>query len=99
MKANDLIAKARLIRDSDGKRKAVQPDWADWEDLLEFLEDVAEIERFRASGEKTVPGNRSRRSCARRELMYSVDLSARARRGLRGVWRVASAQAMLYYVS
>ena len=58
MKANDLIAKAKLIRDSGGKRKAVQLDWADWEDLLDFLEDVedvAEIERFRASGEKTVP--------------------------------------------
>ena len=58
MKANDLIAKAKLIRDSSGTRKAAQLDWADWEDLLEFLEDVEdveEIERFRASGEKTVP--------------------------------------------
>ena len=58
MKANDLIAKAKLIRDSAGKRKAVQLDWADWEDLIEFLEDVEdveEIERFRASGENTVP--------------------------------------------
>ena len=61
MKANDLIAKATLIRDSDGKRKAVQLDWADWEDLLEFLEDVEdaeEIERFRASGENTIPWER-----------------------------------------
>ena len=61
MKANDLIAKATLIRDSAGKRKAVQLDWADWEDLLEFLEDVEdaeEIERFRASGEKTIPWER-----------------------------------------
>lgn len=58
MKANDLIAKAKLIHDSAGKRKAVQLDWADWEDLLEFLEDVEdveEIERFRASGEKPIP--------------------------------------------
>ena len=58
MKANNLIAKAKLIRDANGNRKAVQLDWATWEDLLEFLEgleDVAEIERFRASGEKTVP--------------------------------------------
>ena len=57
MKANDLIAKASLIRDYDGNRKAVQLDWADWEDLLEFLEDVEdaeEIERFRASREKTI---------------------------------------------
>ena len=57
MKANDLIAKAKLIRDAGGNRKAVQIDWATWEDLLEFLEDledIAEIERFRASGEKTV---------------------------------------------
>ena len=61
MKANDLIAKAKLIRDSAGNRKAVQLDWADWEDLLEFLEDVEdveEIERFRASGEKTIPWER-----------------------------------------
>ena len=58
MKANDLIAKAKLIRDSAGNRKAVQLYWADWEDLLEFLEDVEdveEIERFRASGEKPIP--------------------------------------------
>ena len=58
MKANDLIAKAKLIRDANGNRKAVQLDWATWEDLLEFLEDledVAEIDRFLASGEKTVP--------------------------------------------
>ena len=61
MKANDLIAKATLIRDSDGNRKAVQLDWSDWEDLLEFLEDVEaaeEIERFRASEEKTIPWER-----------------------------------------
>lgn len=58
MKANDLIAKAKLIRDSAGKRKAAQLDWADWEDLLEFLEDVEdleEIERIRASGEEPIP--------------------------------------------
>lgn len=58
MKANDLIAKAKLIQDAGGKRKAVQLDWATWEDLLEFLEDledIEEIERFRSSGEKTVP--------------------------------------------
>ena len=61
MKANDLIAKAKLIRDPDGNRKAVQLDWADCEDLLEFLEDVEdaeEIERFRASGEKPIPWER-----------------------------------------
>ena len=61
MKANDLIAKAKLIRDSAGERKAVQLDWSDWEDLLEFLEDVEdaeEIERFRASREKTIPWER-----------------------------------------
>ena len=61
MKANDLIAKASLIRDYDGNRKAVQLDWADWEDLLEFLEDaedLEEIERFRASGEKPIPWER-----------------------------------------
>ena len=61
MKANDLIAKATLIRDSAGKRKAVQLDWVDWEDLLEFLEDVEdaeEIERIRASGEKPIPWER-----------------------------------------
>ena len=61
MKANDLIAKAKLIRDSNCNRKAVQVDWADWEDLLEFLEDVEdveEIERFRASEEKTIPWER-----------------------------------------
>ena len=58
MKANDLIAKAKPIRDACGKRKAVQLDWATWEELLEFLEDledIEEIERFRSSGEKTVP--------------------------------------------
>lgn len=61
IKANDLIAKAKLIRDAGGNRKAVQLDWATWEDLLEFLEDledIAEIDRFRASGEKTVPWDR-----------------------------------------
>lgn len=58
MRANELIAKAHLLKDSSGKRKAVQLDYKTWEELLEFLEDIEDseaIELSRKSGEEVIP--------------------------------------------
>ena len=38
MRANELIEKAQFVTDSTGKKRAVQLDYALWEELLEFLE-------------------------------------------------------------
>ena len=54
MRANELIAKAHLLKDSSGKRKAVQLDYKTWEELLEFLEDIEDMEEI----------NRVQESCA-----------------------------------
>ncbi len=51
MKAKDLIKKTKFILDSDGKRKAVQLDYATWEELLEFLKDVEDAEIARVLDE------------------------------------------------
>ena len=58
MRANYLIARAYSVTDSTGQRKAVQLEWDTWEELLEFLEDIADSEtigRTHKSGEELVP--------------------------------------------
>lgn len=58
MRANYLIKRAKLILDSNGKRKAVQLDYTTWDQLLGFLEDIEDIEeidRARAASEEAIP--------------------------------------------
>ena len=40
MKVRELIQKSQMVIDSTGKTKAVQIDYALWEELLELLEDM-----------------------------------------------------------
>lgn len=39
MQVNELIRKAQTVVDCDGNKKAVQLDYATWEELLAFLSD------------------------------------------------------------
>lgn len=58
IRANDLIPKTRLIRDSDGNRVAVEVDYQTWDKLLEYLEDLEdiwELSRMDRSTEGYVP--------------------------------------------
>ena len=54
IRANDLIPKTRLIKDSDGNRVAVELDYQTWDKLLEYLEDIEdmwELSRMKDSDE------------------------------------------------
>lgn len=58
MQVNELIRKAQTLVDCDGNKKAVQLDYATWEDLLgllEDLEDMKEMDRIRESDGEYVP--------------------------------------------
>ncbi len=55
MQVNELIRKAQTVVDCDGNEKAVQLDYATWEEMLEFLEDTAEIDRIREANEEHIP--------------------------------------------
>ena len=58
MKAGELVAKAQLVVDSTGERKAALIDYETWEEILvslEDLEDLREIYRIRESGEEPIP--------------------------------------------
>jgi len=54
----DLVDKVRLVLNTDGRPTAVQMDIADWLALMDWLEDVEDIqlmrERFRERSERTV---------------------------------------------
>lgn len=53
----ELIEAAEFVFDAEGQKKAVMLDFPLWEDLLNLLEDIddsAEIESVRASGEAPV---------------------------------------------
>ena len=53
-----LLEKVELVVDGEGRRKAVIIDYSIWQDLLDWIEDMedsAEIEASRTSGEETVP--------------------------------------------
>lgn len=41
MKVNEVIRKAQTLVDCDGNKRAVQLDYATWEELLAFLSDKA----------------------------------------------------------
>lgn len=53
----ELLSKAELVFDGEGRRKAVVLDYSIWQDLLDWIEemeDSALIEESRKSGEETV---------------------------------------------
>lgn len=50
MQVNELIRKAQTVVDCDGNKKAVQLDYATWEELLAFISDKA---GDRISGDKS----------------------------------------------
>ena len=55
---HQLLEKSELVVDGEGRRKAVKIDYATWEDLLDWIEDMEdspEIEASRTSGEETIP--------------------------------------------
>lgn len=57
MKNAELAAKAQIVVDSAGERKAALADCETWEEILESLEDLAdlrEVNRIRESGEEPV---------------------------------------------
>ncbi len=54
---HELLGNVDLVVDKKGQKKAVIIDYSTWEDFLdwiEVMEDSAEIEASRMSGEKTV---------------------------------------------
>ncbi len=54
----ELLGKVELVVDGEGRRKAVKIDYSTWElllDWIEVMEDSAEIEDSRTSGERPVP--------------------------------------------
>lgn len=57
MKTGEIVAKAQLVVDSTGERKAALVDYETWEEILESLEDLAdlrEVNRIRESGEEPI---------------------------------------------
>ena len=58
MQVNELIRKAQTVVDCDGNKKAVQLDYATWEELLELLEDIEDIremDRVREANKEYIP--------------------------------------------
>lgn len=58
MQMTELIDAARFVVDSDGRKKAVVLDYEHWQELLELLEDLAdlrEIDCVRNASEETIP--------------------------------------------
>ena len=61
MKIGEIVAKAQLVVDSTGERKAALVDYETWEEILESLEDLEDLEdlreisRIRESGEEPIP--------------------------------------------
>ena len=54
----ELIESAEFVVNAEGEKKAVMLGFSVWEDLLELLEDIedsAEIESIKASGERPIP--------------------------------------------
>lgn len=63
MQVTELIDAARFVVDSDGRKKAVVLDYEHWQELLELLEDLAdlrEIDRVRNASEETIPWEQTR---------------------------------------
>ena len=57
MKTGEPVAKAQIVVDSTGERKAALIDYRTWEEILESLEDLAdlrEVNRIRESGEEPI---------------------------------------------
>ena len=61
-RVDELIRKAQTVVDCDGNKKAVQLDYATWEELLELMEDIEdirEIDRLREANEEYIPWERA----------------------------------------
>ncbi|HRJ40995.1 MAG: hypothetical protein KJZ86_00715 [Caldilineaceae bacterium] len=57
----ELIETAAFVVDAEGQKKAVMLDFSIWEELLELLEDIedsAEIDSIRAIGEMPIAWDR-----------------------------------------
>jgi len=57
MSVTELLQAVQYVIDNEGNKKAAVLDYAVWEELLTFLEDmedVEEIQRLREAGEETV---------------------------------------------
>ena len=58
-----IVEKVAFVVDAEGRKKAVMLDYPSWQDLLNLLEDIedsAEIEASRLSGEKPIPWEKAR---------------------------------------
>lgn len=60
MQVNELIEKAQVLVDSDGKKKAILLDYAFWQELLEDLEDMEALDRVREAGQEYVSWEEAR---------------------------------------
>ena len=60
MQVNELIEKAQVLVDSDGKKKAILLDYAFWQELLEDLEDMEVLDRVREAGQEYVSWEEAR---------------------------------------
>ena len=59
----ELLETAEFVVDIQGQKKAVMLDYSIWEDLLQLLEDIedsAEIEASQMSGEEPIPWEQAR---------------------------------------
>ena len=59
----EIIKKAEFVVDAKGRKKAVVLDYASWRELLNLLEDIednAEIEASQMSGEEPIPWERAK---------------------------------------
>ena len=58
-----IVEKVAFVVDAEGRKKAVMLDYPFWQDLLNLLDDIedsAEIEASRLSGEKPIPWEEAR---------------------------------------
>ena len=63
MSIAELVQKAQFVVDANGKKKAVVVDFAVWEELLtwlEDLEDVEEVKQLREAKQDYVPWERAK---------------------------------------
>ena len=67
----ELLETAELVFDTQGKKTAVMLDYSIWKDLLQLLEDIedsAEIEASQMSGEEPIPWEQARAELRARDV-------------------------------
>ncbi len=78
----ELIGAAEFVIDAEGQKKAVMLDFSAWEDLLNLLEDIedsAEIESIRAGGEKPVPWEKAKTDLSEKTAQENLQIYRLAR--------------------